>query len=43
MYQFPPPITDRKIRLTLVGCLHHTGNLQLAINQCHRLLKPGGN
>ncbi|MEI7457161.1 MAG: class I SAM-dependent methyltransferase [Nitrosomonadales bacterium] len=25
-----------------IGCLHHTGNLQLAIEQCHRLLKPGG-
>jgi SAM-dependent methyltransferase len=25
-----------------IGCLHHTGNLQLAINQCYRLLKPGG-
>lgn len=25
-----------------IGCLHHTGNLQLAIQQCHRLLKPSG-
>jgi 2-polyprenyl-3-methyl-5-hydroxy-6-metoxy-1,4-benzoquinol methylase len=25
-----------------IGCLHHTGNLKLAIQQCHRLLKPGG-
>jgi SAM-dependent methyltransferase len=25
-----------------IGCLHHTGNLELAIEQCHRLLKPGG-
>ena len=25
-----------------IGCLHHTGNLQLAIQQCQRLLKPGG-
>jgi len=25
-----------------VGCLHHTGNLQLAIEQCRRMLKPGG-
>jgi 2-polyprenyl-3-methyl-5-hydroxy-6-metoxy-1,4-benzoquinol methylase len=25
-----------------IGCLHHTGNLQLAIDQCHQLLKPGG-
>ena len=28
--------------VTAIGCLHHTGDLQLAINQCHRLLKPGG-
>lgn len=25
-----------------IGCLHHTGNLELAIEQCHRMLKPGG-
>lgn len=25
-----------------IGCLHHTGDLQQAINNCHRLLKPGG-
>jgi 2-polyprenyl-3-methyl-5-hydroxy-6-metoxy-1,4-benzoquinol methylase len=25
-----------------IGCLHHTGNLELAIEECHRLLKPGG-
>ena len=25
-----------------IGCLHHTGDLELAIQQCHRLLKPGG-
>lgn len=25
-----------------IGCLHHTNNLQLAIQQCHRLLKPQG-
>ena len=28
--------------IVAIGCLHHTGNLQLAIEQCHRLLKPGG-
>ena len=28
--------------LIAIGCLHHTGNLKLAIEQCHRLLKPGG-
>ncbi|MCG2576272.1 class I SAM-dependent methyltransferase [Dechloromonas sp. XY25] len=25
-----------------IGCLHHTGNLKFAIEQCHNLLKPGG-
>lgn len=25
-----------------IGCLHHTGNLQLAIKKCLALLKPGG-
>ena len=25
-----------------IGCLHHTGNLKLAIERCHSLLKPGG-
>ncbi len=25
-----------------IGCLHHTGDLAAAINQVHRLLKPGG-
>lgn len=25
-----------------IGSLHHTGNLQLAIRQCHALLRPGG-
>jgi SAM-dependent methyltransferase len=25
-----------------IGCLHHTGNLELAIEQCNKLLKPGG-
>ena len=25
-----------------IGCLHHTGNLKLAIEQCHSLLKLGG-
>jgi SAM-dependent methyltransferase len=25
-----------------IGCLHHTGNLKLAIEQCYSLLKPGG-
>ena len=25
-----------------IGCLHHTGNLNGAISQCYRMLKPGG-
>jgi SAM-dependent methyltransferase len=25
-----------------IGCLHHTGNLKLAIEQCHSLLKADG-
>lgn len=25
-----------------IGCLHHTGNLKLAIQQCHKILKPKG-
>lgn len=25
-----------------IGCLHHTGNLREAIDQCWRLLRPGG-
>ena len=25
-----------------IGCLHHTGNLQAAIDQVHGLLRPGG-
>jgi SAM-dependent methyltransferase len=25
-----------------IGCLHHTGNLKVAIEQCRRLLRPGG-
>lgn len=37
--QFPAGSFDYVIA---IGCLHHTGNLQLAIQQCHRLLKPGG-
>ncbi len=25
-----------------IGCLHHTGNLSLAVSEVHRVLKPGG-
>jgi SAM-dependent methyltransferase len=25
-----------------IGCFHHTGNVQRCIDECHRVLKPGG-
>jgi SAM-dependent methyltransferase len=25
-----------------IGCLHHTGDLRRAIDECHRMLRPGG-
>ncbi len=28
--------------IVAIGCLHHTGNLSLAIEQCRQLLRPGG-
>ncbi len=28
--------------IVAIGCLHHTGNLQMALKECHRLLVPGG-
>jgi SAM-dependent methyltransferase len=28
--------------IVAIGCLHHTGNLKLALEQCYRLLRPGG-
>jgi len=28
--------------IVAIGCLHHTGNLQRAIDECNRLLRPGG-
>lgn len=28
--------------IVAIGCLHHTGNLQLAVEQCRELLRPGG-
>jgi len=28
--------------IVAVGSLHHTGNLQLAVDTCHALLRPGG-
>lgn len=37
--QFPESTFDYVVA---IGCLHHTGDLRCAIEQCHRLLKPGG-
>jgi len=28
--------------IVAIGCLHHTGNLRVAIEQCWKLLRPGG-
>ena len=28
--------------IVAIGCLHHTGNLKLAIEQCRKLLRPAG-
>ena len=28
--------------IVAIGCLHHTGNLKLAIERCRSLLRPGG-
>ena len=25
-----------------IGCIHHTGKIQLAVNEIHRVLRPGG-
>lgn len=38
----PPFEPDSFNVIVAIGCLHHTGNLQLAVQQCHKLLKPGG-
>lgn len=37
--KFPPGSFDT---IVAIGCLHHTGNLKLAIEQCWNLLRPGG-
>ena len=38
-----PPMAEQSFdAIVAIGCLHHTGNLQLAIDQCWRLLRPGG-
>ncbi|RZJ82712.1 MAG: class I SAM-dependent methyltransferase, partial [Chryseobacterium sp.] len=38
-----PPFPDQSFdAIVAIGCLHHTGDLQLAIDECYKLLKPGG-
>lgn len=38
-----PPFSDESFdAIVAIGCLHHTGNLQLAIERCWNLLRPGG-
>ncbi|WP_431064143.1 class I SAM-dependent methyltransferase [Methylotuvimicrobium sp.] len=38
-----PPFKSETFECVVaIGCLHHTGNLQLAIDQCWRLLRPDG-
>lgn len=37
------PFADEAFDLVVaIGCLHHTGDLIKSINECRRLLKPGG-
>lgn len=38
-----PPFPDESFdAIVAIGCLHHTGNLRLAIERCWNLLRPGG-
>jgi SAM-dependent methyltransferase len=38
-----PPFSEESFDfIVAIGCLHHTGNLENAIRQVHRLLKDGG-
>lgn len=38
-----PPFTNGSFdAIIAIGCLHHTGNLALAIKNCFNMLKPGG-
>lgn len=37
------PFGDRSFDYVVaIGSLHHTGNMQRAIQECHRVLRPGG-
>lgn len=38
-----PPFPNQSFdAIVAIGCLHHTGNLELAIERCWNLLRPGG-
>jgi SAM-dependent methyltransferase len=38
-----PDFADESFDIIVaIGCLHHTGDLQRAIHECHRILRPGG-
>jgi SAM-dependent methyltransferase len=38
----PPVARESFDHIVAIGCLHHTGDLKLAIDQCWHLLRPGG-
>lgn len=38
----PPFPAESFDYVVAIGCLHHTGNLRLAIENCRKLLRPGG-
>lgn len=38
----PPFSSESFDAIVAIGCLHHTGNLKLAIERCWSLLRPGG-
>ena len=38
----PPFLEESFDTIIAIGCLHHTGNLKLAVDQCWKLLRPGG-
>jgi SAM-dependent methyltransferase len=38
----PPFASESFDAVVAIGCLHHTGDLQRAIDQCWKVLRPGG-
>ncbi len=37
------PFSDNSFdAIVAIGCLHHTSDLAMALNECHRILKPNG-